>query len=379
MTVTAPASAPTASAAPTVTVTQSPTRHIDGLLDRTLDIGASDLHLAAGTHPWVSFFGETIPMEGMGRVLSGEVLSAILKPMVTAEQWARFGREKRLDFSYATDRSRFRGHFAVAGKQPIAVFRTIPNEVPEFDSLGLPEVVKSLIGLESGLVVFVGVTGSGKSSSMAALIKEVKREFAKKIVTIESPIEYRHVSDKSLIVQREVGDDVDTFALGVEDAMREAPDIIVIGEMRDPATMQAAISAASSGHLVLTTIHASSSADVPTRILDSMPGERLADVRAQLSRTLQAAVYQKLLPVVGGSGRALAAEVLVANDAVRNAIRTNNLESITDQLRNQGSGSIPFEVSLARLFADRKINESVARRAEIRPGSFDQQKGNTWR
>lgn len=355
------------------TVPGSPSS-IDALLARTLDMKGSDLHLAAGKVPWVSRHGSIMPIEGMATVLSGSQLAAMFKPMVAPAEWQRYLARKRLDFSYAIPRSRFRAHFAVAGGQPMAVFRTIPNEVPDYDTLGLPDQVKKLIHLESGIIPFVGVTGSGKSSSLAALIKLAKNEFNKKIITIENPIEFRHTDGRSMIVQREIGPDVDTFALGIEDAMREAPDIIVVGEMRDPETMMAAITAATSGHLVLTTIHAESTADVPTRILDSMPEARVADVRAQLSRSLRAAVYQKLLPKKGGAGRVLAAEVMMMNSAIANMIRQNDLEGIASQLMVKSSGSIPFEVSLVNLVADGLVNESTAARAELTPGSYMRQK-----
>ncbi|MCU6480157.1 type IV pilus twitching motility protein PilT [Arthrobacter sp. A2-55] len=363
----------------TTTLAPAPTAppagsYIDALLNRTLTLKGSDLHLVAGTTAWVSAHGETQPMPGVAQTLDGETLQRILSPMVSDEDWARFEREKRLDFSYSTDRSHFRAHFAVSDGQPMAVFRTIPNEVPDFDDLGLPEIVRKLIDYESGIIPFIGVTGSGKSSSLAALIKLAKDKYAKKIITIENPIEFRHTHGKSMVVQREIGRDVDTFAHGIEDAMREAPDIIVIGEMRDPETMQAAINAATTGHLVFTTLHAESAADAPTRILGSMPADRVADVRAQLSRSLRAAVYQKLLPVKGGGGRALAAEVMMMNPAIANMIRENNLEGIASQLMVKDSGSIPFAVSLVNLVADGTVNEFAAERAELTPGDYRRQK-----
>lgn len=349
---------------------------IDALLYRALDSKASDLHITSGEVPWVSVHGNTMRLPGLSAALTPPAIAAMFQEMVKPEEWRQFIATKRLDFSHATPRSRFRAHFAIAGGAPLGVFREIPNEVPDFDKLGLPEKVKSLIDLEGGIVFFCGVTGSGKSSSLAALIKEMKSRHARKIITIENPVEFKHTSDKSLIVQREVGigADVDSFALGIEDAMREAPDVILVGEMRDPETMSAAISAASSGHLVFSTIHAESTADVPTRILDSMPEGRVNDVRAQLSRSLKAVVYQKLLPKVGGDGRAVATEVLINNPAIANMIRQNDLEGIQGQLNSAKSGCIPFEVSLVNLVMDGVVRESTAERAEIRPGSFNRQK-----
>lgn len=358
---------------PAVQQPQSPLPRpaIDALLDKQVELGASDLHLAADTFPWISLHGSTLPMTGMTeRTLPADTLRRLLRQIVSDAEWKSYEDNKRLDFSHATDGSRFRGHYAVSGGEPMAVFRAIPNEVPNFDELGLPEVVRKFADAEAGLYIFVGVTGSGKSSSLNALIKEIKIKYAKKIVTIESPVEFKHGHGKSMIVQREVGEDVESFEIGIEDAMREAPDIIVVGEMRDSKTMQAALRAATSGHVVFTTLHAESTADAPTRILDSMPPARLAEVRSMLSRTLRGVVYQKLLPVKGGKGRALAAEVLHMNPAISNMIRNNALEGIAAQLNDGASGNVPFEVSLSRLVLDGTVNEATAERAELVPGSF---------
>lgn len=345
---------------------------IETLLGQMLDLNASDLHLATGTFPWISQHGRTLPMPGLkDRVLSEAAMLSLLQQIVTPERWESYLKNKRLDFSHATEHSRYRGHYARAGGgKPMAVFRTIPNVVPNFEDLGLPEVMRTFVDAESGLYPIIGVTGSGKSSTLAALLKEIKMRHAKKIISIEAPVEFRHDHGKSMVIQREVGVDVDSMAIGIEDAMREAPDIIVVGEMRDSATMQAALQAATSGHVVFTTLHAESTADAPTRILDSMPPERVNEVRSMLSRSLKAVVYQKLLPTKGGEGRALAAEVLLMNPAISNMIRTNNLEGIVAQLNDKESGNIPFEVSLARLVLDGIVNEKTAERSELRAGSF---------
>lgn len=347
---------------------------IDALLYRCLDMKGSDLHLVADTTAWVSVHGKTVPLEGLTRALDADTLRRVLRQMVSAEDWEKFWAEKRLDFSYSTARANFRGHFAVAGGEPMAVFRTIPSVVPDFDDLGLPEIVRSFIDDEAGLYLFIGVTGSGKSSSLASLIKLAKEKYAKKIVTVEAPVEFRHSHGQSLVVQREVGRDVDSFATGIEDALRENPDIILVGEMRDPATMAAALSATSSGHLVFSTLHAGSTADAPSRILESMPADRVADTRAQLARSLKGVVYQKLLPRKGGEGRVLATEVLMMNQAISNMIKNNNTEGIAGQLLARDGGSIPFEVSLVNLVLDGIINESTAQAAEITAGSYLRQK-----
>jgi twitching motility protein PilT len=369
MTATAVAPAP-------VVPEKKPANAVDFLLYRTLDMKGSDLHLVTGTTPWATVHGQTVRLDGLTRELDPPALRATLRQMVTEAEWAQFWDEKRLDFSYSTERANFRGHFAIAGGEPMAVFRTIPSVVPDFDDLGLPEIIRSFIDAEAGLYLFIGVTGSGKSSSLAALIKLAKEKYAKKIITIEAPIEYRHTHGKSLVVQREVGKgrDVNSFALGIEDALRENPDIILVGEMRDPETMQAALSATSSGHLVFSTLHAGSTADAPARILEAMPADRVADTRAQLARSLKGVVYQKLLPRKGGEGRVVATEVLMMNTAISNMIKNNNTEGIAGQLLARDSGSIPFEVSLVNLVLDGIINESTALAAELTDGSYLRQK-----
>ncbi|MBG0738867.1 Flp pilus assembly complex ATPase component TadA [Paeniglutamicibacter antarcticus] len=371
MTATAVAPAPAAPAPE-----KKPANAVDFLLYRTLDMKGSDLHLVAGTTPWATVHGKTVRIEGLARELDPATLRSTLRQMVSADEWTEFWDKKRLDFSYSTERANFRGHFAVAGGEPMAVFRTIPSIVPDFDDLGLPEIIRSFIDSEAGLYLFIGVTGSGKSSSLAALIKLAKEKYAKKITTIEAPIEFRHTNGKSLVVQREVGKgrDVDSFAIGIEDALRENPDIILVGEMRDPETMSAALSATSSGHLVFSTLHAGSTADAPARILEAMPADRVADTRAQLARSLKGVVYQKLLPRKGGQGRVVATEVLMMNTAISNMIKNNSIEGIAGQLLAKDSGSIPFEVSLVNLVLDGIINESTALDAELTEGSYMRQK-----
>lgn len=346
-------------------------RTIDPLMERMLRMGASDLHLAAKTPPWVSVHGAT-KMLGK-KDISGIFLAKVLEELAGPAQWNKFKRRKRLDFSYAMPQARFRAHYSIAGGWPHAVFRAIPNTVPDFGDLGLPDIIRTFPSAQQGLYIFCGVTGSGKSTMQASLLKEKKEMDAHKIITIEEPVEYLHSHGKAMIIQREVGTDVDSFALGVEDAMREAPDMILVGEMRDSATVSAALSAASSGHLVFSTLHAESTADVPTRILDGTPIGRVPEVRAQLARSLKGVVYQRLLPAIGGGQRVAATEVMLMNPAISNMIRNNDLDGIAGQLSDRESGSIPFEVSLANLVLDGKIMESTAVRAELRKDSVREQ------
>lgn len=346
---------------------------IDSLLYKQLDAGASDLHISDGQKPWLTVLGKTQRMEGNYQAFDPMTIERVLKPMVSDEEWEDFRREKRLDYSYDTPRSSFRAHLGISDGQPYGVFRAIPHTIPDIEdeNVVLPDSVCALVDAEHGLHIFSGVTGSGKTTTQAILLQAMNRKHARKIIMLENPREFRHPSDKSLIMQREIGKrrDVTTFAQGIEDAMREAPDVIVIGEMRDPETMAAALRAASSGHLVLATIHAESATDVPTRILDSMPEGRLNDVRSQLSRTLKTVIYQKLIMRKGNKGRALASEVLVTNQIIRNQIRENNLQGISAQMRLNGSGCLTFEDAVAGLINRGIINESDGIKSELEPGT----------
>lgn len=338
---------------------------IDQYMLRAIDHGASDLHLQTGEYPWLSIHGDTVMMDGMSTPLTESQVISMLRAIVPT-RWTEFTNKKRLDFAHTVNGIRFRCHYAMSQGAPFAVFRRINDSIPSFKSLGLPDNVLSLTQLPSGIVLFVGVTGSGKSTSLASLEDDILKNQSIRMITVESPIEYQLKSQKSLVTQREVGRDVDSFGLGIEDAMREAPDVIQIGEMRDPETMQAAIRAATSGHLVFSTMHCESAPDAPTRILDSMPGDKLNDVRAQLSRSLKAVVYQRLLPRKGGGGRVLAYEVMIVNTPIANMIRNNDLENVQNQLTMAGTGCVSFEQSLAKLVQENLITRETAERFALR-------------
>lgn len=352
-------------------------RILDKYLARAVHIEASDLHIQADQPAWYSINGETQPDTGFGAPLTGEAVVHMLAHALSDRPglWQRFQSKRRLDFSYTLGDHRFRGHYGMAGRSPYAVFRLLSNRIPEFESLGLPPSIRKLTNLTSGMIVFAGVTGSGKSTSGAVLENIIIEEQHKKIITIEEPIEYRHKSAKSLVIQREVGEDVDDFLTGIEDAMREAPDIIKVGEMRDPETMQAAIRAATTGHLVFATIHAESARDVPTRILDAMPGDKLNDVRAQLSRSLKAVVYQRLLPSAGHGRRVLGYEIMFMSDQIGNHIRENRLNNIDDELVIRETGNVLYEQCLAQLVREGRITSQTAKNFAIRPKALDRYLG----
>lgn len=335
---------------------------IDTLLYEQLDHKASDLHLNFGEVPWMTRYQEIQPVPGDREPFDGAGLERLLRPMVTEESWARLQQDRRLDFGYETERSRFRVHIAYAGGAPYAVFREIAHTLPAMKDLGLPQIVSDLKNAQGGLHLFVGETNSGKSTTQNAIIEARLNLHAKKIVMLEAPTEYLHRSAKGLVVQREVGRGADShsFPDAIEDAMREAPDMIVISEMRDAATIMAAITAASSGHMVFASLHAESAADVPTRILDAMPPGRVNDVRSQLARSLKTVVRQRLLPTKRNEGVALAVEVMKTTPIIAGMIRENSLGKIQEQMRLRNSESISYEDSLATLVLDDKVNRSTA-------------------
>lgn len=356
-------------------------RRLDKFLARGMQIEASDVHIQPNQPVWYSVNGETKIDVGFAAPLTPADCDQLLSEIISERRgrWEQFQNRKRLDFSYELGHQRFRGHYGIAGRSSYGVFRLLNSKIPEFSTLTLPNSVRDLTNLSSGLIIFAGVTGSGKSTSSASLENIIVQNKHKKIITIEEPIEYRHLSAKSLVIQREVGEDVDSFLLGIEDAMREAPDIIKVGEMRDPETMLAAIRAATTGHLVFATIHAESARDVPTRILDTMPGDKLNDVRAQLSRSLKAVVYQRLLPSVGGGRRVLGYEIMHMTPQIANHIKTNKLESIDDELVVRDTGNVLYEQCLAELVQKGRITTDTARNHAIRPKQLERYLGTALR
>lgn len=362
---------------PIVQATSQANDILNKILARGIANDVSDIHIQADQPVWYSLNGETKPDVGLGAILSADRVTSLLHSAVEQRRgrWEQLQTRKRLDFSYSLGDHRFRGHYGIAGGNVYGVFRLLSNTIPEFQTLGLPTSVRDLTNLTSGMIVFAGVTGSGKSTSGASLEDIIITSQHKKMMTVEEPVEYKHKSLKSLVIQREVGEDVDNFQIGVEDAMREAPDIIKVGEMRDPETMQAAIRAATTGHLVFATIHAESARDVPTRILDAMPGDKINDVRAQLSRSLKAVVYQRLLPSVGGGRRVLAYEIMHMSDQIGNHIRENRLNAIDDELVVRDTGNVLFEQCLADLVQQGRITTQTAKNYAIRPKQLNRYLG----
>ncbi len=300
------------------------------LLRTMVEIRASDLHLGVGSPPLVRVDGCLAPLEGMP-VLDQERMETLIFPTLDAAARKKLEEERELDYSESVPGlSRFRGNLMWQRGTLGAVFRAIPFRPPTVEELGLPAVVTQLARRPRGLVLVTGPTGSGKSTTLAAMIDHVNKNFAHHIVTIEDPIEFLHKNQKCLIRQRELGSDTRSFAAALKHVLRQDPDVILVGEMRDLETIQLAVTAAETGHLVFGTLHTNSAASTVDRIIDVFPSEQQQQIRMQLSTTLQGVLSQTLVPKAKGGGRACAIEVLVANFAVRNLIR----EGKTHQMEN---------------------------------------------
>ncbi|MGE5509600.1 MAG: type IV pilus twitching motility protein PilT [Chitinophagales bacterium] len=306
---------------------------VNNLLREAVQAGASDLHLTVGMPPMFRIHGrlQMVPGKEMLRPADTERL---IFPMLSEEQRDRLVQHGEIDFSYRVPGSaRFRVNAYRQRGSYGAAIRVIPTTVPSYRDLGLPEVVAGLAHKQNGLVLVVGPTGSGKSTTLASLIDIINAERECHIITLEDPIEYLHRHKKSMINQREIGLDSESFASALRAALRQDPDVILVGEMRDLETISTALTAAETGHLVLATLHTSDAVQTIDRVVDVFPPHQQPQVRIQLASTLQAIIAQQLLPRADGQGRVVATEVLIATPAVRNLIREGKSFQITSLMQ----------------------------------------------
>jgi twitching motility protein PilT len=303
---------------------------IEVLLEEVIKKKASDLHLQVGLPPILRVDGSLMPVAG-AEVLTDEAVETLIFAILDEDQKQILLKDKEFDFSFAFgDLGRFRVNAFHERGNLAGALRLIPNEILTIEQLGLPPIIDKFANYPRGLVLVTGPTGSGKSTTLAAMIHKINTERSEHIITIEDPIEYTHRSKKSVIVQREVHYDTYSFSAALRSALREDPDVVLIGEMRDLETIASAITIAETGHLVFATLHTNSAAQSIDRMIDVFPPHQQPQIRSQLSNILMAICSQRLVPAIGG-GRLAASEILVATPAVRNIIRegkTHQLEAV---------------------------------------------------
>lgn len=330
--------------------------HLDELLHTVIDKNSSDLHIAAGIPPCYRIDGalQPMPYEKMTPADTQRMMYDIL----TDEQIQKFESTWELDFSYGLQRkARFRVNIYRDKGAVAAALRLIPTKMPTLQQLGYSPVLEKLTHLKRGLVLVTGPTGSGKSTTLAAMIHTINSTRSEHILTIEDPIEYLHQHRMSIINQREVNSDTKTFQAALRAALREDPDVILVGEMRDLETMQLAISAAETGHLVFATLHTNSAASTVDRIVDGFPQGQQAQVRLQLSNNIQAVICQTLVPRAGTTGRVGVQEIMIATPAIRNLIREAKAHQITSIIQTSSAvGMITLDQSLRDAYLAGKIS-----------------------
>jgi len=331
---------------------------LEVLLEEVILREGSDLHLSVGRPPGIRVHGEILSLDAAA--LEGDDIAGLVLPLLSEEQQRRFTEDLELDTSItAADVGRFRVNLFVQRGCVGAVLRAIPFQIPEFGSLGLPPAVADLANLHRGLVLVTGPTGSGKSTTLASLVDIVNQTRRAHIMTVEDPIEFVHTHKQSVVNQREVGQDTRSFAAALKHVLRQDPDVILVGEMRDLETIATALTAAETGHLVFGTLHTQSAPQSVDRIIDVFPAHQQQQVRTQLSTTLRGVVSQQLIP--SRKGRAVAAEVLIATSAVRALIRDGKTHQITSTMQSGGKfGMQTMDTCLARLVRDGVVSLEVA-------------------
>ncbi len=343
------------------------TLDIRKLLKNVVAYKASDLHLVSRSEPQIRIDGRLVPLNLPK--LDGETIEEMCYSIITEKQKKSFEEHKELDFSIQIPEvGRFRANYYRTMDDVAAAFRVIPTQIPSIDDLEAPQIYKKLIQREKGLILVTGPTGSGKSTTLAAMLNEINMTERKHIITVEDPIEFVHENNQSLFSHRNVGTDTDSFSQALKYALREDPDVILIGEMRDKETIAAALTAAETGHLVFGTLHTNSAAQTVNRIIDVFSGDEQPQVRAQLSTSLVAVISQALLPKVGG-GRVAVPEILINNPAISNLIREDKVHQIYSQMQlGQGESGMQTQTQvMVKLVQGHIIDKSEALRFSTRP------------
>jgi len=335
---------------------------LSDLLKKLTELGGSDLHVTTNTAPQVRVHGELSPLEGY-RVLTSADTKQLAYSVLTDAQKHRFEENLELDFSFGVKGlSRFRANIFNQRGAVGAVFRAIPYEIKPFEALGLPAVVKTMCDKPRGLILVTGPTGSGKSTTLAAMIDKINNDRHEHILTIEDPIEFLHNHKNCLVNQREVSADTHSFSSALRTALRQDPDVVLVGEMRDLETIESALRIAETGHLTFATLHTNSAASTINRIIDVFPADQQAQIRAQLSLVLEGIMCQSLIQKADGHGRAMALEILVPNAAIRNLIREDKVHQIYSMMQTGQDkyGMQTFNQALATLYHKRQITLEMA-------------------
>ncbi len=331
------------------------------MLQKVVQSGASDLHLTVGVPPQIRVDGKLRPLEMP--VLTAAETKRLAYSIMTDTQKHQYEERWEIDFSFGIkELCRFRGNVFTQRGSVGAVFRIIPFEIKSFEALGLPAVVEKLCEKPRGLVLVTGPTGSGKSTTLAAMIDKVNRERHEHIITIEDPIEFVHNHKNCIVNQREVNSDTHSFADALRVALREDPDVVLIGEMRDLETVEAALRIAETGHLTFATLHTNSAATTINRIVDIFPANQQTQIRTQLSMVLEGILCQSLIPRSNGTGRCMAMEILIPNSAIRNLIREDKIHQIYSSMQTgqEKFGMQTFNQSLANLVLTKQITKEDA-------------------
>ncbi len=342
---------------------------LEKYLHHLWDHFGSDVVLTAGSPPRYRIDGDL--WSDTEEPFRPEQLEELVFAVLNEDLGARFKVSRDIDFAFGwRGLARFRANAFYQRNSVALAIRAIPYAIPSFEQLGLPQVTNSIVKRPHGLVLVTGPTGGGKSTTLASMLDSINDQRACHVLTLEDPIEYVHHHKKALVNQREVGEDTPTFATGLRAALREDPDVLLIGEMRDLETIRAALTIAETGHLVFATLHTNDTAQALDRIVDVFPAGQQQQIKVQLANSLQAIIYQQLLPRIGG-GRVAAFEVLIANHAIRNLIK----EGQSSQIRNvvvtsQKDGMLTFESSLSELIAARLVDYEVAVLRSAHPGEI---------
>lgn len=331
--------------------------NLEQLIEAAKENKASDLHIASNRPPMVRVMGSMVELEGFG-VFSPELCERIACAVCEVSEIPKCGE---IDTSCWVGSQRIRANVYRSQRHCSMAIRLLNSKIPELSTLGLPDSVGQLASLRSGMILVVGCTGSGKSTTLASILDKINHEYKKHIITLEDPVEYVYIPDQCVIDQREVGVDTDSYASGLYSSLREDPDVILIGEARDATTLGIALTSVETGHFVATTVHSKTAADSIERIVSEFPVDQQTQICLRLSMNLRAVISQQLLPKADESGKVLAYELMYVNSGIRSLIREGKFQQITNAIMTGSrEGCVTFETSLAQLYKKKIITKDVA-------------------